>query len=224
MISEARSSSSLFWSHVHAAFNLVALFNGPCEQSGVLDMDSGVKKMCSDLPVIKTTNDLSFTFSSSTTNRSERPHPSGDRPELCQIFLQTFVQKQRLQLCNSENPWGRIEIIVHKQQQDCHQCLTCVFAVQVWRWWALLCTTSLTTPGLANSSTWRTSMWWRPTEVWTPDLSTLVWPLIIYLSDDIYIYIYIYMQVNYLLLTLKTEQMTDNFRFCVCTLRSLQLL
>lgn len=32
------------------------------------------------------------------------------------------------------------------------------------------------------------------------------------------------MQVNYLLLTLKTEQMTDNFRFCVCTLRSLHLL
>lgn len=127
------------------------------------------KKKCPDLPMIKTTNDLSFTFSSSTTNRSERPHPSGDRPELCQIFLQTFVQKQRLQLCNSENPWGIIEIIVHKQQQDCHQCLTCVFALQVWRWWALLCTTSLTTPGLANSSTWRTSMWWRPTEVWTSD-------------------------------------------------------
>lgn len=150
------------------------------------------KKKCPDLPVIKTTNDSSFTFSRSTTNGSERPHPSGDRPELCQIFLQTFVQKQRLQLCHSENPWGRIEIIIQKERQDCHQCLTCVFAVQVWRWWALLCTTSLTTPGLANSSTWRTSMWWRPTEVWTPDLSTLVWPLIIYLSDDIYIYICIY--------------------------------
>lgn len=27
------------------------------------------------------------------------------------------------------------------------------------------------------------------------------------------------MQVNYLLLTLKTEKMTDDFRFCVCTLR-----
>ena len=94
---------SLFWSHVHTVLNLVALFHSPCEQSGVLNMDSGVKNMCRDLPTIKTTHDSSFTFSSSTTNRSERPHPSGDGPELCQIFLLTFVQKQQLQLCNSES-------------------------------------------------------------------------------------------------------------------------
>ena len=110
---------SLFWSHVHTVLNLVALFHSPCEQSGVLNMDSGVKNMCRDLPTIKTTHDSSFTFSSSTTNRSERPHPSGDGPELCQIFLLTFVQKQQLQLCNSESsPRSRTEIIVHKQQHD----------------------------------------------------------------------------------------------------------
>lgn len=124
------------------------------------------KKKCPDLPMIKTTNDSSFTFSRSTTNRSERPHPSDLS---CARYFCKLSFRSSDSSCAILKTRGRTEIIVHKQQQDCHQCLTCVFALQVWRWWALLCTTSLTTPGLANSSTWRTSMWWRPTEVWTPD-------------------------------------------------------
>lgn len=45
--------------------------------------------------------------------------------------------------------------------------LSCLCLPQIRRWWVLPCTTSLMTPGLANSSTWRSSMWWMSTEVKT---------------------------------------------------------